>query len=138
MLEIKNEISDTINKITEHLEFLGYKIEKDKEDKELLLAYHDTNNNIYNSDKNTTQNTIKRICDVCKVETEANYKGYALHVIQNHNPYVLEDKWGQIHNRIHSKRWNFRNQKMRYLQSQHFLGCKRLYCTHSKIPFKFN
>lgn len=42
MLEIKNEISDTINKITEHLEFLGYKIEKDKE---LLLAYHDTNNN---------------------------------------------------------------------------------------------
>lgn len=35
MLEIKNEISDTINKITEHLEFLGYKIEKDKE---LLLA----------------------------------------------------------------------------------------------------
>ena len=38
MLEIKNEISDTINKITEHLEFLGYKIEKDKEDKELLLA----------------------------------------------------------------------------------------------------
>ena len=42
MLEIKNEISDTINKITEHLEFLGYKIEKDKE---LLLAYYDTNNN---------------------------------------------------------------------------------------------
>ncbi|WPX99645.1 hypothetical protein Megpolyxen_01543 (plasmid) [Candidatus Megaera polyxenophila] len=46
MLEIKNEISDTINKITEHLEFLGYKIEKDKE---LLLAYHDTNNNTQSS-----------------------------------------------------------------------------------------
>lgn len=49
MLEIKNEISDTINKITEHLEFFGYKIEKDKEDKELLLAYHDTNNNTQSS-----------------------------------------------------------------------------------------
>lgn len=63
MLEIKNEISDTINKITEHLEFLGYKIEKDKEDKELLLAYHDTNNNMWFWDESTKhQYNVSQIC----------------------------------------------------------------------------
>jgi len=60
MLEIKNEISDTINKITEHLEFLGYKIEKDKEDKELLLAYHDTNNNMWFWDESTKHQYIDK------------------------------------------------------------------------------
>jgi hypothetical protein len=63
MLEIKNEISYTINKITEHLEFLGYKIEKDKEDKELLLAYHDTNNNMWFWDESTKhQYNVSQIC----------------------------------------------------------------------------
>lgn len=59
----------------------------------------DNNNNTLNLNNNNnnttnalnTSNVIKRICDICNVETEANYKGYALHVIQNHNPYVLED-----------------------------------------------
>jgi uncharacterized protein YktA (UPF0223 family) len=50
------------------------------------------NNNQNNNDQNNNNNLniIKRICDVCNVETESNYKGYAIHVIQKHNPFVLE------------------------------------------------
>ena len=46
MLEIKNEILDTINKITEHLEFLGYKIEQDEENKNGRIGKHDNKYNL--------------------------------------------------------------------------------------------
>jgi len=82
---IKNEAFFEINNLNQ-LDLDKNKVGNDNyENNRNLNAQRYKKNNFIQS-----PDVVKRKCDICFIEVEPNYKQYALHVIQNHNPFVLD------------------------------------------------